>query len=311
MPKDNVIKFPKNFETLIDQGNHFFDESKWHQAYECYYQAYELRPVFSLNYLLSVLLSKMGEIDEALALTKEYSEEYLQHGSECTFYYLQLLVRHRDFILARRDLKNLRSAKLVNVLTAYIQMQEQKMMRHEVQMQTKLRQVYTLVNATPAEQLHIIAEIKRLPLAVYLQALTVVLQNDWINPLYKSELLSYIAPLDVKQKLAFNWFGQVKTVDLATLPSDFRVMSYQTVWTHLTNMALDDPIILLQIQQELDLQFILLYPFADEVVQAPAVWLDELLLKYEGQTADTGDKPHLQVRRWQDKIDAYIAELNM
>jgi tetratricopeptide (TPR) repeat protein len=273
----NIINFPKNYQTLIAKGNDYFDAKAWTNALDCYQQAYDLQVSLSLNILMVTTLKRLGKYDQAVALAEEYLDQYLKEGHLRTYFYLVLLVDNHEFIQAQRFVDYLVETTHQQDIEKLIQLRSRRYtQQHGDFIATQIKQSFALVNDTATQAMGQIQRLKQLPLAAYLEALAIVLDNEFIHPLYKTELLSFIAPLNIDQNLNMTWFKQKRQVTLNTLPKTYQTATFLQAQTALAAAFDQDPVIGEKAMEELNLQFLLLYPFADDIVSKSTNWAQVL-----------------------------------
>lgn len=273
----DIINFPKNYRTLIAKGNDYFDAKAWTNALDCYQQAYDLKVTLSLNILMVTTLKRLAKYSEAVALAEEYLDQYLNEGHLRTYFYLVLLVDNHEFIQAQRFVSYLVETKHQEDISKLIQLRSRRYTQHKHEfIQAQIKQSFALVNDTAAQAMAQIQTLKQLPLAAYLKALAIILDNEFIHPLYKTELLSFIAPLKIDQVLTMTWFGSKRQVALSTLPETYQTATFLQAQTALATAFDQDPVIGEKAIEELNLQFLLLYPFADDIVSKSTNWAQVL-----------------------------------
>lgn len=295
-----------NYLKLIQKADHFFEIEQYADALACYQQAYDLKSTFKLNIALVKTLQALKKDTQALAIAVQYEDVYLTSGDDWAQIYLTLLITNHELIQAEKLLDYLKTVGLKQRFKQIIAQESQQLLQTKPnEIQKRIKQSFDLINGDNQKNAMIIADLKQLPLVAYLEALKLILSNPFIHSLYRSELLSFIAPLKVHQTLELAWFGQVKSVDLSQLPLTHQTATFDSVFATLSELLSKDPILQKSAIQTLNLQFILLYPFADETVADPKTWAVDLA--EFNQFIET--KQEIQTLAWQKRLSEAINQL--
>lgn len=292
--------------TLIQKADHFFEIDQFETALTYYQQAYDLKSTFKLNIALVKTLQALEKDAEALMIARQYEDVYLNSGDNWAQFYLTLCLANQEFIQAEKFSDYLSAENVRIHFKQSIQQRSHLFLKaHPTEVGKQIKRCFELVNGTDQANAETIAALKRLPVPAYLEALKFVLSNPLIHPLYPSELLSFIAPLKIERTLPQIWFGASKTVALAHLPLTHQTSKFEVAAEALTKLLADDPILQTTALQTLNLQFILLYPFSDDLIADPVSWAVDLAEFHQFIEA----KQEIKTLSWQKRLSEAIDHL--
>lgn len=311
MTDTNVVEFPKNYETLIEQGNDFFEAQKWDAANAAYKSAYEKRPNWAVSTLVAQTALKQQDPEAALAALDNEAAVFLDDGYEKTFFYLTILLAAGHFLQAHLVTQSGFKTAALQALAQQVLGQQEAHYQddHPEAAQALVKESYGLVNGTVAENMAFLQQLRRVPLTVLLTVLPVITDNAYIHPFFKTDLLVALAPLHLDLSVPLQWFDTAKTVSLAHLSDTHQTPLFNKMAEALA-LDSDDPIAVQSLQQTLDLQFALLYPYSETVISDPELWLKILRQNYENLTAPSEDFESQRVIQWQNTLNKLLDALN-
>ncbi|MDR0921124.1 MAG: hypothetical protein LBM95_01945 [Lactobacillales bacterium] len=311
------IQFPKNFERFIELGQEAINQQNFSKAVDYFSKAYEIAPDFPLNFLLTNTLFDLGEVEEALELAQEFKRDYYLHIDYLVFY-IQLLVGNHQFVQAHQILnerilqdnseemnklvrvkKEVRHAELL-----YRQFEKRKIneLKEELLQLTKL----------PAfEQMAQVKKSIQLPQDDFLEVAKVLLLKPETNIFVKSWLIEELSGMNIREKITFLWLNKGERAMIpAELSQPYESQTYKRMIAMIEKeLGNNDPILLINMVEEIRIQFALLYPFADEVIAEPELWalayLEEYAVDFESHEDPAIMK---EVRKEQRKLRIMLNE---
>ncbi|MFD1671196.1 hypothetical protein ACFQ5M_03685 [Agrilactobacillus yilanensis] len=301
----------EDFQNLLTKADRYFEAENWAAALNYYQKAYDLKRSFGLNFALVKTLLALSEVNTAVKVAQEYEDLYIEDGSEKLQVYCNLLGDDHQFIAALRLLPNLTTKMLQQMTqTAIEAMMADYQQIASAKIERTIKASFELVNGTNEKNLAVIAELKRLPLSDYVVALRLVTTNTYIHPLYKAELLSFIAPLKVAETMPMQWFGEDKTVRLDKLPESHQTPALTAAVKEIQTQAHLDLFLEKTAVETLNLQFLLLYPFSDTVVTDPQAWAQVLLQQIQALSGvKTQNQGYTTLIQWQKRLSDLIDQL--
>lgn len=301
----------KNYQALLEKGNAYFEIENWSEALRCYQLAEDLKPTFKGNIALVKTWQALDKPSKAVEIAAQYEDVYLNNGDQWCEFYIRTLVLNHEFIAAMKYLSLLQNEGTQSRLKQWIHQQEVIVLEDQkAAIHRKIRQSFELVNGTNQENVALIVQLKQLPLPAYLKMLIGILDNDFVHPLYKADLLNFIAFLKIDQSLEISWFEQKRKIILNQLPTTHHTVCFLVTKDEIEQRLFADPILQKAAIEILNLQCLMLYPFADEVIQQPKDWANGLLQYYQF-LPEVGDgvAQGLQVIQWQKRLAHLVDEL--
>nr|WP_207695537.1 hypothetical protein [Enterococcus sp. DIV0212c]MBO1354017.1 hypothetical protein [Enterococcus sp. DIV0212c] len=289
----NKIPFPKNYERFIELGQEAVKRDNLIEAVDCFEQAYSIRQDFPLNLVLVNTYLQVGENEQALSLASEMKEKYFAYLDYMELY-IQVLIKNNMFIQAH------------SIINERILMEQSGEMRKLISLKKKIRHVELMYQQFEVgkikelkeeldclnahnyyEQLAIVKKAGKLPQDEFIMIGKKILLDDRVHNLVRSWILEELANLHFKEEVEFLWRDNKKyTVIPATVGTPLDSAAYQRILLFLEKELInDDPILLVDIMEEIRLHFALLYPLADEIIENPRLWAVSYIISYNHSIA--------------------------
>ncbi|MGM0124069.1 hypothetical protein IGI37_001443 [Enterococcus sp. AZ194] len=274
------IEFPKDFERFVRLGKVAIENGELLKATEHFSAAYETEQDFSINMLLVSTLLEIGEVKEAFDYAKEMVQDYNQSVSHLGLY-IQVLVQNRLFIEAtsliegKKGSVSVEEEALLNEYLEQVKQTEQAYQQLEFRrIKEIMKELIELSTLDYFAQIQTIKKIETLPTQNFEEIAQHLLINDQLHQLVRSKILEELVHIKSQKMVEFLWLDekiyQVQP-DCLTLPE--KTQAYQSVSAELEKRLINDnPSLLLNLMNEVHLQFALLFPFADEKVSNPHLW---------------------------------------
>ncbi|OJG75589.1 hypothetical protein RV12_GL001392 [Enterococcus quebecensis] len=289
----NKIPFPKNYERFIELGQEAIKKDKLSEAVDYFEQAYAIRQDFPLNLVLVNMYLEVGENEQALSLAAEMKENYFAYLDYMELY-IQILIKNHMFIQAH------------SIINERILMEQSGEMRKLISLKKKVRHVellyqqYEVVKIKELkeemnylnthnyyEQLTIVKKAGKLPQDEFILMGKKILLDERVHNLVRSWVLEELVNLHVKEEVEFLWRDNKKyTVVPAIVGTPLDCAAYQRILLFLEKELInDDPILLVDIMEEIRLHFALLYPLADKIIENPKLWAITYIISYNHSIA--------------------------
>lgn len=302
----NKIPFPKNYERFIELGQEAMSESKLIDAVECFQKAYAIRQDFPLNFLITSTYLEIGENEQALFLASEMKEEYIS----CLDYvelYIQILIANHKFIHAHsiineRILRE-KSGEMKQLISLKKKVRHSELMYEQFEI-SKIRELKDelcrLKEHNYYEQLAIVKKSVHLPQEEFISIGKHILLDKEVHNLVRSWVLEEFAHLHIKEEIEFLTGDQeVHKIIPAKIGGPLDCASYQRILLFLEKELINnDPILLLDLMEEIRLHFALLYPLADQVITDPNLWAISYIIAHNESVAQK-----YQIQESMDEID--------
>lgn len=311
----NKIPFPKNYERFIELGQEAIQQNNLLEAIDYFEQAYMIQQDFPLNLVLVNMYLEVGYNEQAFSLAVEMKEEYFAY-LDYTELYIQILIKNHMFIQAH------------SIINERILMEQSGEMRKLISLKKKIRHVELMYRQFEDvkikelkeeldclnthnyyEQLAIIKKAGKLPQDEFIAIGKKILLNDQVHNLVRSWILEEFVNLHVKEKIEFLWRDNKKySVIPAVAGTPLDSAAYQRILLFLEKELINDnPILLVDITEEIKLHFALLYPLADEIIENPKLWAVSYIISYNHSIAQKYqvDEERLEIEKIQ-KIQSKI-----
>jgi len=284
----NKIPFPKNYDRFIELGKEAIGNDNLNEAINYFQKAYDIQQNFALNFLLVNTYLDLGENEQALYWASERKEDYLT----CTEYievYVQVLVQNQKFIQAHCIINERILLEKSGEMKALISLK--KKVRHvELMYQQfetkKIKEIKTeleeMESHTYQEQLMIVRQSLELPQDEFIAIGKKILINTRICNLIRSFILEEFAKLHIKEKIEFLWRDkEIHEIVPAVVGPPLDCAAYQRILLFLEKELIDnDPILFVNLLEEIRLHFAILYPLSDEYIKDPKLWAISYLITY-------------------------------
>ncbi|WP_339099579.1 hypothetical protein [Enterococcus sp. DIV0849a] len=311
----NKIPFPKNYERFIELGQEAIKNNHLIEAVDYYEQAYAIRQDFPLNLVLVNMYLETGENKQALSLASEMKEKYFAYLDYMEIY-IQILIQNHMFIQAH------------SIINERILVEQSGEMRKLISLKKKIRHVELMYQQFEVgkikelkeeldhlnkhnyyEQMAIVKKAGQLPQDEFIVIGKKILLDERVHNLVRSWILEELVSLHVKEEVEFLWRDNKKyTVVPASVGTPLDSAAYQRILLFLEKELInDDPILLVDIMEEIRLHFALLYPLADEIIKDPRLWAVSYVISYNHSIAQKYqvDEERLEIEKIQ-KIQSQI-----
>ncbi|WP_249921842.1 hypothetical protein [Candidatus Enterococcus palustris] len=289
----NQIPFPKNYERFIELGQEAVKQNNLIEAVDYYEQAYAIKQDFSLNVVLVNIYLEISENEQALSLASEMKEKYFSYLDYLELY-IQILIQNHMFIQAH------------SIINERILIEQSGEMRKLISLKKKIRHVELMYQQFEVgkikelkeeldrlnthnyyEQLAIVKKAGQLPQDEFIAIGKKILLDAQVHNLVRSWILEELVRLHVKEEVDFLWRDNKKyTVVPASVGTPLDSAAYQRILLFLEKELInDDPILLVDVMEEIRLHFALLYPLADEVIENPRLWAVSYIISYNHSIA--------------------------
>ncbi|MGP4116853.1 hypothetical protein [Levilactobacillus zymae] len=286
-----------------------FQQEQWSQASAAFTTLYQAHQTAELNRYLATSLYHDQQFLAAEQIAAENDRAYLIDQRWFT-QRLTIALKNQQFIFARQwchlpEAQAWAQAGLARVVTA----EDQARQTLSATQRVIAKQFYHLGDTDLAEQQRRIKRAQQLPLREFLRGVQYLLVDPFLHPLLRATLLEELSRLQLDQPVRLQWLDdQIYTVETAKLGPVAAGPAAQAALTYLTTQfAQTNPGLVANVRQTLNLQLMLLYPFADKVLTAPEAWIDYLA----GRPVQTAISPEQakQLKTWQKRLGKHLQDL--
>lgn len=293
------------FETALAA----FNAEKWSQASAVFTTLYQTDQRPELNRYLAVSLYHDQQFLAAEQIAAENDGAYLV-SAEWFTWRITIALQNQQFIFARElcalpQAASWQAQELPRIVAA----EERAQTALAATQRVIAKHFYHLGDVPLREQQRRLLRAHQLPLADFLKGTQYLLVDPFLHPLLRATLLEELFRLRVKMTVQVHWLDeQQHTVSTAQLEGVFAGSAAQQALTYLQEqIAQNNPGLAANVRQTLNLQLMMLYPFADKIVTHPRAWVDWLA----GRPLDQSLPESVvnQIKTWQSRLAKHLETL--
>lgn len=282
------IQFPKNYARYIQLGQEALADQRNQTAISYLLKAYHISPEFPLNFLIVSTQFEIGEYQEALLLASDCKEDYCS-CPEYANIYIQLLIKNQQFIQAHSTVNQLilqgksQEMRQLILLKKQISRSELLFRQYEGEKIADWKDdLFRLGDFHYTEQLMKIKQANQLPQEDFLEITKKLLVDKNVHSIVKSWLIEELSRLDVREEIKVLWRGkEIRKVCPAEVGAPYDNAAYQRIILYLEKELINqDPVLLVNLKEEIQLQFALMFPFAEEIIKDPILWAISYIRDY-------------------------------
>lgn len=311
----NKIPFPKNYERFIELGQEAAKQNDLIEAVAYYEQAYAIKQDFPLNIVLVNMYLEINENEQALSLASEMREKYFSYLDYMEIY-IQILIQNHMFIQAHSIInerilleKSGEMRKLISLKKKIRHFELMYQQFESVKIKELKEELKQINEHNYYEQLAIVKKAGQLPQEEFVVMGKKILLDERVHKLVRSWILEELVRLHVKEEVEFLWRDNKKyTVIPASVGTPLDSAAYQRILLFLEKELINnDPILLVDIMEEIRLHFAVLYPLADEIIENPRLWAITYIISYNQLIAQKyqvdGERSEIEkIQKIQSKI---------
>lgn len=313
------IDFPKNYDLYLKKAMSYFKIGNMEEAIPYFAKAYQLKKEDKINTFYTTALYQIGSYQEAKQIAEEKLTFY-QNEEQLYAFYTSILIKAHYFEEAsdiitkeqHRIGKPKNSEVWETLAKNCLEDTENKRLQEEKKHKYLLKQSFSIGDKSYSEQADIMQMLEQVPLEIYLQAVKIMLVNPFVNGLIKATLIEGLIANECSEVIKINWFDQ----DRQIIPTQLKPLAEnQTVETVKKiieeQVAIHNPSLFQLIKEEFNLHVILLYPFIEEVITLPSIWVKLYQQKYDMETSIIIEESEEQknMATWMDRLNQQLLEL--
>lgn len=282
------IPFPKNFERYVDLGQEALKNKEIALAVEYFQNAYNIERNFSLNFLIVNLLFDLGEYKKAYDLSEDFVSDYYE-DIEYFSLYVQLLMQNKLFSKAHREIHLRMTQDIPKELNELLRLKKE-VRRNELlvrqfekkRIEEKVAVLKSIGQLPFYEQMNVVKEASALPQEDFIRVSRKLLLEKKTHLFVKSWLLEMLSTMRIHEEFEFLWLNDTRRiVTPSKIELPYENSTYHEVLHTLNeHLGANDPILMINLVEEIRLQFAAVYPFAQEWFDKPKVWAKGMIRYY-------------------------------
>lgn len=278
------IEFPLNFDRYMEIGQLALAEGQLDEALLNFEAAYNLQEDFLANRSLVTVLMAQSEFFEAKKIADEMKLDYLSDPKNFTLY-VTILTGTHFFIQGRKLVRRCPfSEKVKKSCLEELEQGEQFFRKFHGKELTKRLSLATDLSDLPFyQQGNRLRGLERLPLEEYVNLVKKLIEQAGLPLLLNNGLVEALVELGCQFELLSQSLMGPQLIQLGELSLINQQDSYLSSLNELQlQVENSDSELSRSLREELRLQFILLYPLGDQLIQEPKLWVSLFLASYFG-----------------------------
>ncbi|UQS83750.1 hypothetical protein [Bombilactobacillus thymidiniphilus] len=290
------------------QAQESMAQQDYQSAIELYEEIYKERPQFNFERKMVQALHYNQQDEQAFNLLQSNIAAYLTNITNLALV-IDVLVGLHDYIGAQQLLMNseLEHDTAFQQLQTILDYNQASFQQQHMLEQQQLKMRLTTLSTVPStQQSAIVLKLHSFPVAEFVDCAQFLLLDKKIHPLIKAGIVDDLVKLHLENEFRIDFYGQTRTFISLDCPLISELKCLQSWEKSLLNndqlLALDqvEPIL-----SEVNLYAALIYPFTDQIVLDPNLWLELILarlnLENKAQSLEKDPKA-VKVNKWLDKF---------
>lgn len=256
--------------------------------------------------LLGMTLFKNHQFVSAGKLVDDHFELFLQKKFKLL---VEIYLKNHRYlqlkIIANGQDKKIKSDVLKQIKQSEIEYEA----KEPTTIASKSREFMHLGAFSATQQQEIIKEAETLPLKQYLAGVKISLVDQDVNPVWRMQLLNNLMRIGFDKPVNFIWIDNTKHQIIPNTIVDIdQTKAFQVIQTEISEtIGQEDPIKAGQLQVVVNVDLQMLFPYIDQIVTKPVVWLKIIQQKMFGDALkETYDK---DVVKWLSLIESIMQTL--
>lgn len=234
---------------------------------------------FELHTIYVQALLSAQQYREAYQEALHYEPQYQQDRQSLNLW-IEILIKNGLFIPARIALTHFKNQSDANQQFNQIENAENQIKRNQPEtIKQKLRNFYHIGDQKLWQQRTSLADADELPLSDYLTGAQFALRDPFAKPIIRSAILQTLSDLKIAEPIKFIWIdGQTYQIIPSKIQDLMEMDSVNQSLKILNNkLGHNDPIAYQNAMNRFKLQCLIIYPFVNQTIKNPEVWVAALL----------------------------------
>lgn len=314
------IDFPNNYELYLKKAVKMFQVGNLEEACRFFKEAYAIRQEPSVNAMYVSALYQLEDYETAKEIADDKKELYENEESLYSLY-TTLLIKNQLFVEAERIIQKKTAQHNLSTSTKEMWKATKIALEHEKNKQQQekkkhnqelLKEILAMGDKSFEHQAALVKDMKEMDKEWYALGARSILRNPFVNEIVKSTVLEILIDHQVDEEFELYWFEQRRLVTPAKLTSleDERVV--EAVIEGLKEKFEDDnPSLYHALLQEMNLYFLLLHPYIEEVITDADEWISLSFRRYdiESKNESEDDKEIQKMADWINRLNLEIEQM--
>lgn len=281
-----------------------FNQHQYHTCCELLLKVLPQTKNSDINHLLARALYRDQHYSQAKKIIELDLDSYRDDENSFRLM-LRILLKNCEFIRCREIAVTIKDPHLAFEIRDLIHKSEAADLKKDPKkIQKMANQFYHLANQSLIHQRMVFARALTLPGKEFVSIAVELLNDPFLKPIMRLSVLDTLRKLRFSQNVRYRWLNN-KIYDLkpASLLDLVNMRSYQQVMQIVETEYAENPTDMLLLLQNLRLELSYLYPFNDQVIQNPRLWVKIAALRIKGQQPDLNQRESRKIYEWQVKLN--------
>ncbi|MBM6613936.1 hydrolase [Desemzia sp. RIT804] len=314
------IDFPRNYELYLKKAVHTFQEGNVVEACQFFKEAYAIHQEPSVNAMYVSALYQLEDYEQAKEIADDKKKLY-ENDESLYNLYTTILIKNHLFIEAERIIQKKMAQQSLTASTKEMwnatshaleyeknkQKQEKKKYNQEL-----LKEILAMGDKSFEHQAALVKDMKELDKEWYALGARSILRNPFVNEIVKSTVLEILIGHQTDEEFELYWFSQRRFITPTKLTSleDEKVVKY-IIKVLKEQFEDENPSLYHALLQEMNLYFLLLHPYIEEVITDADEWLSISFKRYDTLFSHKmeNDKKSQKMEIWMNRLNTEIENM--
>lgn len=313
------INFPKNYEAFFKKGIIQFQNGNLEEACRYFEAAYAIKQEPIVNTMYVSALLQLGDYQLAKEIADEKKEVY-KKDDKLYGLYTTILIKNHLFVEAERIIqKNLLRQDQQNANpiweTAQLELEKERIQQKrekEKSNQELVKNILAMGSKSFEYQSTLVKQMGELDSDMYIFSSKNLLSNPFVNEIVKTTVFEGLIKQKSDVEFELYWFQERRLITPSKATSLEENETVKEMLSLLSDKFEDsNPTLHEMLQQEINLHFLLLHPFIDEVITDVHLWLALCFKRYDINVAVSNDEEAVveKLSQWMERLNKEIENM--
>lgn len=302
---DNRIDMPQSDEIKFKRASESLKNGDLDSAYQIFNDLYINNPSVEVTLMYFRVLYELEYVEEGIELAESHPDIFY-NGDTFMHDYIRLLIKANQFIKAEAMIGRAEKIPVEEIEDHHFVQLKNALEKHRCQYkkvrkaaeETIIKQLYSIADATPIEQMNILSESTSFSNPQITEAYKQILVNPFASEITKTMAINYLLEKEEDATVSINWFGENRQLALENIDKIDDNQTIKSLTHTLQDKLASNPSLYQLIQQELTVHMMLIYPYINEVVKDKEKWLEFYLNQYDPNYESDSVHENSEMAQW-------------